>query len=66
MSNYYSDPTANAAIGSVDREIRIMRKRAQKLAELRRKGSLTPEIEAAAWKQFTGIYRHLLREALDA
>ena len=39
--NHYSNPTANAAIGTVDREIRMMRKRAQQIKRLRRQGRLT-------------------------
>lgn len=60
--SYYSDPTANAAIGSVDKELRLMRRKAQKLRELRLNGRLTHEEEARARRQFVGIYRHLLDE----
>ena len=64
MMSYYSNPTANAAIGSVDRQIRIMRKRA-KLIRLRRKqGLLTSRELAQARKEFVGIYRRFLTEAL--
>lgn len=38
MSSHYSDPTANAAIGAVDREIRRMRKKAADLWRLRDQG----------------------------
>jgi hypothetical protein len=62
--NHYSNPTANAAIGTVDREIRVMRKRAQQIKRLRRQGRLTPQEEALARKQFVGIYRRFLLEAL--
>lgn len=62
--NHYSNPTANAAIGTVDREIRMMRKRAQQIKRLRRQGRLTPQEEALARKQFVGIYRRFLLEAL--
>ena len=62
--SYYSNPTANAAIGAVDKEIRIMRKRAKQLRQLRRRGLLTPEVLARARRDFVGIHRHLLREAL--
>jgi hypothetical protein len=63
--NHYSNPTANAAIGTVDREIRMMRKRAQQIKRLRRQGRLTPQEEALARKQFVGIYRRFLLEALE-
>lgn len=63
MSNYYSDPTASAAIGAVDKELNQMKKRAKQLAKLRRTGSLTWEEELRARRQFTGIYSRLLKEA---
>ncbi len=66
MSNYRSDPTATAAIGAVDKEIRQMTKRAKRIKELRRRGLLTPEAEARARREFSGIFRSLLREALEA
>ena len=62
--SYYSNPTENAAIGAVDREIRMMRKRAEQIRIRRRKGLLTAEEVALARKQFTGIYRRFLLEAL--
>ena len=63
--SYYSNPTENAAIGAVDRELRAMRKRAKQLQALRRQGLLTPQLEARARKEFTGIFRPLLREILE-
>jgi len=63
--NHFSNPTANAAIGSVDREIKMMRKRAEQIKRRRQKGLLTPQELAQARKQFVGIYRRFLREALE-
>ena len=63
--SYYSNPTANAAIGTVDREIRMMRRRAEEIRRRRRKGLLTPQEEALARREFTGIYRRFLLEALN-
>ena len=63
--NHYSNPTANAAIGAVDREIRMMRKRAEQIKRRHKQGLLTPEELAKARKQFIGIYARLLREALE-
>lgn len=63
--SHYSNPTANAAIGAVDREIRMMRKRADQIKRCRQQGLLTPEELATARKQFIGIYARLLREALE-
>lgn len=62
--NHYSNPTANAAIGTIDRELKMMRKRAKFLKERKQKGLLTPAEEACARKQFVGIYRHILQNAL--
>lgn len=63
--NHFSNTTANAAIGSVDREIKIMRKRAEQIKRRRQNGLLTPRELAQARKQFVGIYRRFLREALE-
>ncbi len=63
--SYYSNPTENAAIGAVDRELRAMRKRAKQLQALRKRGLLTPQLETRARKEFIGIYRPLLREILE-
>lgn len=65
MSHYYSDPTANAAIGAVDKEIHRMRRKAARIRALRQRGQLSLEEEAAVRRQFVGIYRRLLDEALD-
>lgn len=62
--SYYSNPTANAAIGAVDKELRLMRKKAKRLKQLRQLGLLIPQAEAAARREFTGIYRRFLEEAL--
>lgn len=63
--SHYSNPTANAAIGTVDREIRMMRKRAEQIKRRRKNGQLTNEELALARKQFVGIYARFLREALE-
>lgn len=63
--SHYSNPTANAAIGAVDREIRVMRKRAEQIKRCRKSGQLTNEELVSARKQFTGIYARFLREALE-
>lgn len=64
--SHFSNPTANAAMGTVDREIREMRKRAKLLKQRRLQGLLTPEEVARARKEFRGIHRRFLREALEA
>ena len=63
--SHYSNPIANAAIGTVDREIRMMRKRTEQIKRRRQQGLLTPEELARARKQFIGIYARFLREALE-
>lgn len=62
--SHYSDPTASAAIGAVDRELRRMRKEARRLRQLRDQGRLTREEELEARWRFKGIYRRLLEDAL--
>ena len=59
-----SNPTANAAIGAVDKELAQMRKEAARLKALKRQGRLLPDAEQAARRRFTGIYKRLLEEAL--
>lgn len=63
--SYYSDPTANAAIGTVDREIRRLRKRAEQIRRRRQKGLLTKQEEEDARREFVGIYKRFLMEALE-
>lgn len=64
MSNYYSDPTASAATGAVDQELRQMKKRAREIGRQYRLGLLSPKELAQAARPFTGIYRRFLLEAL--
>ena len=61
----YSDPTANAAIGAVERELREKKKTAKKLKELRKSGLLTEEMLMQARRQFTGIFTHLYSLIFD-
>ena len=65
MANYRNDPTANAAIGAIDRELRQKAEEAAKLREKKLRGELTREEEREARRRFTGIFRHLIEEALD-
>ena len=64
MSSYYSNPTADRAIGSVDKLISRKAKRAERLGELSRTGKLGPRVREELRREFTGIYRPLLRVAL--
>ena len=63
--SHYSNPTATAAIGAVDRKIRMMCKRVDQIKHRRQQGLLTPEELATARKQFIGVYARFLREALE-
>lgn len=65
MANYRNDPTANAAIGAIDRELRQKAEEAGKLREKKLRGELTYWEEREARRRFTGIFRHLIEEALD-
>lgn len=62
--SHYSNPTANMALGSVERELKQMKKEAKYIRRLHRMGLLTPEDLAWANRRFTGIYRRFLLKAL--
>lgn len=64
LMSHYSDPTASAAIGAVDRELRLARREARRLRKLRDRGQLTWQEEQAARRRFTGICRRVLEDAL--
>ena len=57
---HYSDPTANKALGGINREFSRLEKKAKTLCRLLDEGRLTTEQFQAAQSQFTGIYRHVL------
>lgn len=61
---YYSDPTASAALGSINREFSRLEKKAKRLCALYREGKLSEEALERARTQFCGIYRHVLDIAL--
>lgn len=61
---YYSDPTASMAIGEINREFSKFEKKAKKLCKLLKSGKISPEDIKRAQAQFTGIYRHVLTNAL--
>ena len=64
MSYLHSDPTANRAIGALEREMERMRMEADRLRALRRSNLLSFEEEQKARRRFIGIYRPLLERAL--
>lgn len=57
---HYADPTANRALGPINREFSKLEKKAKNLCRLLDEGKLTAEEFEAAQSQFTGIYRHVL------
>ena len=58
--NHYSDPTANRALGGINREFSRLEKKARNLCRLLDEGKITTEYFEQAQAQFTGIYRHVL------
>ena len=61
---YYSDPTASAAVGGINREFSRMEKKAKRLCQRWMEGKISDEQLEQAQAQFTGIYRRVLRNAL--
>lgn len=57
---HYSDPTANRALGPINREFSKLEKKAKNLCRLLDEGKITPEEFHQAHSQFTGIFRHVL------
>ncbi len=57
---HYSDPTANRALGPINREFSKLEKKAKNLCRLLDEGKISPEEFKQAHRQFTGIFRHVL------
>jgi outer membrane protein TolC len=62
--SYYSDPTAAKALGGINREFSRLEKKAKRLRERFERGQITEADLERAQAQFTGIYRHVLRNVL--
>ena len=62
--NYYSDPTAAKALSGINRDFARLEKKAKELRRLADEGKLTQQDLEKAQAQFTGIYRHVLANAL--
>ena len=58
----YSNPTANAAIGAVEREMKAKEKKVKVAKELYSQGKLSDDMMISLYREFKGIYRPLLRE----
>lgn len=61
---YYSDPTASAALGNINREFSRFEKKAKRLRKLLESGAISAEELGKAQSQFTGIYRNVLINVL--
>ena len=61
---YYSDPTANQALAGINREFSRLEKKAKRLKERMKDGTLSPKALEQAQKEYTGIYRHVLTRIL--
>lgn len=62
---HYSDPTANSALGGINREFARLEKKAKHLRALFREGAITEADLARAQAQYKGIYRHVLTRVLN-
>ncbi len=62
--SYYSDPTADRALGNINREFSRLEKKAKKLLKLYEEGKLSKSALEKSGGQFTGIYRHVLSNVL--
>ena len=62
---YYSDPTANMALGNINREFSKHIKKAKKLRALYDEGKISSETLEKAHAQFRGLYRHVLDNVLE-
>lgn len=63
---YYSDPTANAAIGNINREFSKLEKKAKKIRKLLKEGKISLEDIEIAQAKFKGIYQHVLTNVLNS
>lgn len=63
--SHYSDPTANRALGGINREFSRLEKKAKRIHQRLKEGKMTPEQLEKAQAEFTGIYRHVLTFELN-
>lgn len=62
---YYSDPTAQKAIGNVNREFSRLEKKAKKLKKLFSEGKISEKDLEKANSEFKGIYKNVLFMVLN-
>lgn len=65
MRNFFTDPTSSAALGNFDRELKRMRRDAERVRSLKRSGCLTLKEEQRILGRYKGTLRRLLEEELD-
>ena len=64
--SYYSDPTAARALSGINREFSRLEKKAKRLRRLLEEKKISQEDIQKAQQEFTGIYRHVLTNVLNA
>ena len=62
---YYSDPTANMALGNIGREFSRKEKEAKRLLKLYNEGKLNEADLKKAGSRFKGLYRFVLENAIE-
>jgi hypothetical protein len=62
---YYSDPTANMALGQVNREFSQQVKKAKRILKLYKEGKISDETLEKAHAQFKGLYRYVLQNVIE-
>lgn len=65
MGYYYRDPTAAQALGNINREFSRLEKKARKIRDQWESGKLSDEALRRAQNEFTGIYRHILKNVFS-
>ena len=61
----YSDPTASAALGGINREFSRLEKKAKRLRQRFKDGEISFEDLERAQSRFTGIYKYVLVNVLN-
>lgn len=62
---FYRDPTADMAIGNINREFSKLEKRAKGIRKQLNNGNITDEQLEREQAKFKGLYRHVLMNVLS-
>ncbi len=62
---YYSNPTEQIALGNINREFSKLEKKAKRLRDRYKNGEISEVTLEKAHSEFTGLYRHVLTNALE-